>query len=103
MNKIKFLDLKSGYEELRNEINKSLEEVLNNDSYILGKAVSKFENNFADYCDAKHCIGVGNGLDALFLGLKSLGIKNGDEVIVPSHTFIATWLAVAFVMLNQFQ
>ena len=49
----------------------------------------------SDYCNAKHCIGVGNGLDALFLGLESLGIKNGDEVIVPSHTFIATWLAVS--------
>lgn len=95
MNKVKFLDLKSGYDELKSEIDKSINESLTNDSYILGNALSDFEENYAKYCNVKHCIGVGNGLDALFIGLKALGIKRGDEVIVPSHTFIATWLAVS--------
>ena len=55
-----------------------------------------FEQEFADYCDAKYCVGVGNGLDALHLILRAYGIGAGDEVIVPSNTFIATWLAVSY-------
>ncbi len=64
--------------------------------YLLGTEVKSFEEEFANYCDAKFCIGVGNGLDALHLILRALGIGLGDEVIVPSHTFIATWLAVSY-------
>ncbi len=92
---IKFLDLNSAYQELKDEIDLSINKTINNDSYILGNSLSEFEVNFSQYCNSKYCIGVGNGLDALSIGLKSLGIKEGDEVIVPSHTFIATWLAVS--------
>src|SRR5690242_7582548 len=64
--------------------------------YILGKEVEAFEAEFAEYCQVKHCIGVGNGLDALHLILRAAGIGPGDEVIVPSNTYIATWLAVTY-------
>jgi dTDP-4-amino-4,6-dideoxygalactose transaminase len=64
--------------------------------YILGSEVEAFENEFASYCGVKHCIGVGNGLDALHLALKAWEIGRGDEVIVPSNTYIATWLAVTY-------
>src|SRR5215475_8693916 len=62
--------------------------------YILGPEVEAFEQEFAAYCGAAHCVGVGNGLDALFLILRASGIGPGDEVLVPANTFIATWLAV---------
>src|SRR5258708_10268899 len=65
--------------------------------FILGREVEAFESEFAAYCGARHCIGVGNGLAALELILRGYGIGPGDEVIVPGHTFIATWLAVAAV------
>ena len=64
--------------------------------FIRGERVTQFEKEFAAYCGAKYCIGCGNGLDALFLVLKAYGIGAGDEVIVPSHTFIATALAVTY-------
>ncbi len=67
---------------------------INSDSYILGRAVTKFESDFASYCGTKFCVGVGNGLDAISLALRAVGVGPGDEVIVPSMTFIATWLAV---------
>jgi dTDP-4-amino-4,6-dideoxygalactose transaminase len=63
--------------------------------YILGPEVEQFEQAFAHYCGAKHCVGVGNGLDAIELSLLACGVQPGDEVIVPSNTFIATWLAVS--------
>jgi dTDP-4-amino-4,6-dideoxygalactose transaminase len=63
--------------------------------YILGPEVEQFEQAFAHYCGAKHCVGVGNGLDAIELSLRACGVQPGDEVIVPSNTFIATWLAVS--------
>ena len=59
----------------------------------MGRELQAFENEFAAYCGAQHCVGVGNGLDALFLIVKAYGIGAGDEVIVPSNTYIATWLA----------
>jgi dTDP-3-amino-3,4,6-trideoxy-alpha-D-glucose transaminase len=65
--------------------------------YILGPEVEAFEREFADYCGSAHCIGVANGLDALILILRALGIGPGDEVIVPGNTYIATWLAVSHV------
>src|SRR4051812_34060042 len=65
--------------------------------YILGPEVEAFEAEFADYCGVRHCIGVGNGLDALTLVLRALGIGPGDEVIVPGNTYIASWLAVSHV------
>src|SRR4051794_46262 len=65
--------------------------------YILGPEVEAFEREFADYCGVAHCVGVGNGLDALILILRALDIGPGDEVIVPGNTYIATWLAVSHV------
>lgn len=94
MSEIPFLDLKAGYLELRKEIDKAIRESLESGWYIGGESVEKFEKDFAAYTDAKQCISTGNGLDALFLALKALGVGPGDEVIVPTHTFIATWLAV---------
>lgn len=70
--------------------------MLDNSWYIEGKEDAAFEAAFADYCGAKYCVGCGNGLDALVLILKALGIGPGDEVIVPSNTFIATVLAISY-------
>jgi len=72
-------------------------DVLRSGIYIGGRAVTEFEEAWADFVEAKHCVGVGNGLDALVLALRAAGIGPGDEVIVPAHTFIATWLAVTQV------
>jgi dTDP-4-amino-4,6-dideoxygalactose transaminase len=92
--KIPFLDLRSSYIELKDEIDGAVSRVLNSGWYILGHEVEAFENEWAEYCGAHHCVGVANGLDALHLGLLALGVGPGDEVIVPSNTYIATWLAV---------
>src|SRR5437016_4504489 len=96
-NPIPFLELGASYQELKTDFNIAFQRVMNSGWYILGEEVSKFEEEFATYCGAKHCIGVANGLDALFIILKAYGIGQGDEVIVPSNTFIATWLAVSYV------
>jgi dTDP-4-amino-4,6-dideoxygalactose transaminase len=65
-------------------------------SYILGSEVEQFEKKFAAYCNRKHCISVGNGLDALHIIIRAMGIGPGDEVLVPAHTFIASWLAISY-------
>jgi dTDP-4-amino-4,6-dideoxygalactose transaminase len=93
---IGFLDLKAPYLELRKEIDAEISEVLKSGWYLLGDKTLKFEEAFANYCGAKHCVGVANGLDALHLILRGYNISAGDEVIVPSNTFIATWLAVSY-------
>jgi dTDP-4-amino-4,6-dideoxygalactose transaminase len=93
--KIPFLDLRAAYEELRHEIDASVSRVMKSGHYILGPEVEAFETEFAAYCGARHAVGVANGLDALSLSLEALGIGPGDEVIVPSNTFVATWLAVS--------
>ena len=93
---ISFLDLKSSYQELRHELQDAFDRVLNSGWYILGEEVIAFEREFADYCGTKHCVGVGNGLEALHLILQSLSIGSGDEVIVPANTYIATWLAISY-------
>ena len=95
--KVPFLDVVAAYRELEVEIQGSIRRVLESGQYILGPEVEAFEAEFADYCDAQHCVGVASGLDALCLALKALGVGPGDEVIVPSNTFIATWLAVSHV------
>ncbi len=95
--KVPFLDLKSTYLELKAEIDKALGEVLKKGRYILGENVSKFEEEFAEFCGTKYCIGVGSGLSALELILKAYRIGDGDEVIVPANTYIATVLAVSNV------
>jgi len=76
---------------------KSINRVIKDGEFIGGKFVTKFESEFAEYLKVKHVIGVGNGYDALEISLKALGIKEGDYVAVPAHTFIATWLAVQAV------
>lgn len=95
---IKFLDLKKTNQPFESAFKQKMEQFLEGGWYILGEEVKLFEENFAKYCNAKYCIGVGNGLDALVLILKAyiqLGkLEKGDEVIVPSNTYIATILAV---------
>lgn len=94
---VPFLDLRAAYLELKSEIDDAVSRVLDSGHYILGETVERFESAFAAYVGARHCIGVGNGLDALTLSLAAAGIGPGDEVLVPSNTFIATWLAVSHV------
>lgn len=93
--KVLFLDLKAAYLELQNELDEAYRRVMNSGWYILGEEVEAFEREFAEYCGAKHCVSVANGLDALHLILKGYGIGEGSEVIVPANTYIATWLAVS--------
>ncbi len=92
---IPFLDLKAAYLELQPEIDAAIKRVLESGWYILGEEVDAFEQEYAAYCETKHCVGLANGLDALHLALLALGVGAGDEVIVPSNTYIATWLAVS--------
>lgn len=98
---IKFLDLQKINAQYETEITQAIKEVVHSGWYILGKSVTAFEQNFAHYSGAKHCIGVANGLDALILilnGYMELGrLKKGDEIIVPANTFIATILAISKV------
>jgi dTDP-4-amino-4,6-dideoxygalactose transaminase len=91
---IAFLDLKAPHAELRNHLELGFDRVMQSGWYILGNEVEAFELEFASYCEAKYCIGVANGLDALHLIIVAYGIGPGDEVIVPANTYIATWLAV---------
>lgn len=95
--KIPFATFEKMHEEIREELNQAFNNVLDNGWFIQGDEHAKFEKEFATYCDANYCIGCGTGLDALYLILKALDIKSGDEVIVPSNTFIATALAVSYV------
>ena len=95
--KIPFVTFKPLEAELDKDLRAAFERVYTRSWYIEGAEDEAFEKTFAGYCDSKYCIGVGNGLDALFLSLKALGIKEGDEVIVPSNTYIATALAVTYV------
>ena len=90
-----FLDLRSATEEVRAEIDEAVGRVLDSGRYILGPEVEAFEREFAAHCGARYCVGVASGLDALTLMLRAHGIGEGDEVIVPSNTYIATWLAVS--------
>lgn len=94
---IPFLDLHAAYVELKPQIDAAVGRVLDSGWYILGAEVDAFEADYAAYCQAAHCVGVANGLDALILGLRALEIGPGDEVIVPSNTYIASWLAVSAV------
>lgn len=93
---IPFLDLKSINLAHRDKLKAAFERVLDSGWYILGQEVKAFEQEFADYCGTPHAVGVSNGLDALHLILHAWGIGEGDEVIVPSNTYIATWLAATY-------
>lgn len=93
---IPFLDLKASYLELKDELDAAYRRVMESGWFILGSEVEAFEAEFAAYCGVRHCVGVGNGLDALHLILRAMNIGPGDEVIVPSNTYIATWLAVSY-------
>ena len=94
--KIPFLDIKASYLELKEGFDAAYQRVMDSGWYIQGEELKAFETEFAEYCGVKHCIGVGNGLDALHLILRAMDIGEGDEVIVPANTFIATWLAVTY-------
>jgi dTDP-4-amino-4,6-dideoxygalactose transaminase len=91
---VPFLDLKKINLRYRQDFHKALDEVLDSGWLVLGEQVKSFENEFANHCGSKYAIGVANGLEALSLVLRAWGISHGDEVIVPSNTYIATWLAV---------
>ncbi len=93
---VPFLDLKMPYQELQAELDTAYRRVMESGWFILGEEVETFERAFAMFCGAKHCIGVGNGLEALHLILRAYSIGKGDEVIVPANTYIATWLAVSY-------
>src|SRR5215813_375890 len=92
---VPFLDLRETYLEIKDELDAAYQRVMNSGWYILGEEVTAFEREFAEYCGTRHCVGVGNGLEALQLILRALGIGANHEVIVPANTYIATWLAVS--------
>jgi dTDP-4-amino-4,6-dideoxygalactose transaminase len=93
--RVPFLDVRSCYLEIRNELDAAYREVMESGWFIMGPQLEAFEQDFARYCDAAYAVGVGTGLDALELVLRAWGVGPGDEVIVPAHTFVATWLAVS--------
>ena len=88
------------HDELREQLDQAYNNVMNSNYFIQGKECTAFEEEFAAYCDAKYCIGVANGLDALLLVLKAMEIGEGDEVIVPSNGFIK--LTFSFSFSNSF-
>jgi dTDP-4-amino-4,6-dideoxygalactose transaminase len=94
--KVPFLDFVKPYEELKVELDEAYFRFMRSAWYVLGREVEAFEAEFSNFCDVKYCVGVGNGLEALHLALRGYGIGKGDEVIVPSNTYIATWLAVSY-------
>ena len=93
--KIQFVDLKAQYYSVKEEILETINNVIENSAFIGGNVVKKFESEFAEFCNAKYCIGVGNGTDALFIALKMLGIGPDDEVITSANSFIATSEAIS--------
>lgn len=93
---IPYLNLKKLHEPIIEEIGTAIQKVLNNGWYILGEELENFEREYASFCGTRYCLGVGNGLEALHIILKAYGIGEGDEVIIPANTFIATALAVSY-------
>ncbi len=94
---IPFLDLRAVQLSQADELRAAFDQVLNSGWYIMGEQLKQFEREYAAYCEAADCVGVANGLDALVLVLRALDVGPGDEVIVPSNTYIATWLAATQV------
>ena len=95
--RVPFLDVGAATNELRPDIDAAIARVLDSGWYLLGSELEGFEKAFAAYLGVRDCVAVGSGLDALSLGLRAMGVGAGDEVIVPSNTYIATWLAVTQV------
>lgn len=95
--KVEFCSFRPMHDEIRKDLDAAYNRVLDNSYYIQGKECAKFEEEFADYCNSKYCVGVATGLDAIMLILRAMNIGEGDEVIVPSNTYIATALAVSYV------
>lgn len=95
--KIPFLDFYKINKPFEEDFIKEFSKLIDKSWYILGERVETFEEEYATFCDTRYCVGVANGLDALVLCLKALDIKEGDEVIVPSNTYIASWLAITLV------
>lgn len=93
---VPFLDFVAPYEELKAALDEAYFRFMSSARYVLGGEVEAFERELATYCGTKHCVGVGNGLEAMHLVLRAWNIGPGDEVIVPSNTYIATWLAVSY-------
>ncbi|OQX96622.1 hypothetical protein B6I21_00490 [candidate division KSB1 bacterium 4572_119] len=87
---VPFVDLKTQYQSIKTEVNKEILSVIESCAFVKGPAVKKFEQDFASYCNAKYCVGVGNGSDALYLAMRAMDIGAGDEVITTPNTFIAT-------------
>ena len=94
---VQFLDLKAAARARRSELMAAAGEVIDSGWFVLGEQVATFEREFADFCAAPMALGVANGLESISLALRALGVGTGDEVIVPSNTYIATWLAVSHV------
>ncbi len=92
---VPFLDLQPAYRSAQAAIDAALLRVAASGWFLLGQELQAFEAQWANFCGSAHCAGLANGLDALHLGLKALGVGPGDEVIVPSNTYVATWLAVS--------
>lgn len=97
MKNIPFLNMEYIHKPIKTQVMEAIERVYDSNWFIMGKQLEQFEQEMAEFCESKYCIGVGNGLDALYLILRAYDIKAGDEVIVPSNTYIATALAVSMV------
>ena len=105
---IPLVDLKAQHDYMKKELEESLKRVIDNSSFIMGEEVKNFERDFAKYCDSPYCVGASNGSTALYTVLKAMGLKQGDEVIMPVNTFVATAFSVTllggkpvFVDVNQ--
>lgn len=93
---IPLVDLKAQYRQIKKEIDKAIFDVLNKTDFILGDEVEKFEEEYAKYCNVKYAVGLDSGISALELGMRALGIKEGDEVLTPVNSFIASSSAISF-------
>ena len=92
---VKFLDLKSEIDEIKNEVQSKVEDIIyNKTNFVLGEELNEFENNFAKYINTNHCIGVGNGTDALEIAIQCLELEKEDEIITQANTFISTCLGI---------
>src|SRR5688572_14151921 len=92
--KIHFVDLAAQYQQIKAEVDPAVIRVMTRGDFILGEDVTLFEKEFAEFCHSKHCVSVADGGVAIHMALRALGVGPGDEVILPSHTFIATATAV---------